>query len=94
MTENSFAQNKIGTGNNLVLVKGRTFLSTSDTKNPDDYRQYRETVEDFFNFHKILLLEVESTMIWKNKLLNSCGIKIIVKDLWGFSRSVPARAKH
>lgn len=31
-------------------------------------------------------------MIWKNKLLNSCGIKIGVKDLWGFSRSVPARA--
>ena len=80
LTEISFAQNKIGTGNNLVLVKGRTFLSTSDRKNPDDYRQHRETVEDFFNFHKILLLEVESTMIWKNKLLNSCGIKIIVKD--------------
>ena len=48
LTENSFAQNKIGTGNNLVLVKGRTFLFTSDTKNPDDYRQYRETVEDFY----------------------------------------------
>ena len=48
LTENSFAQNKIGTGNNLVLVKGRTFLSTSDRKNPDDYRQHRETVEDFY----------------------------------------------
>ena len=47
-TENSFVQNKIGTGNNLVLVKGGTFLSTSDTKNPDDYRQHRETVEDFY----------------------------------------------
>lgn len=48
LTENSFAQNKIGIGNNLVLVKGGTFLSTSDTKNPDDYRQHRETVEDFY----------------------------------------------
>ena len=48
LTENSFAQNKIGTGNNLVLVKGGTFLSTSDTKNPDDYTMHRETVEDFY----------------------------------------------
>ena len=31
-------------------------------------------------------------MIWKNILLNSCGIKICVKDIRGFSRSVPACA--
>ena len=31
-------------------------------------------------------------MIWKNKLLNSCGIKIDVKNIRGFSRSVPACA--
>ncbi len=31
-------------------------------------------------------------MIWKNILLNSCGIKICVKDIRGFSRAVPACA--
>ena len=61
-SKNTFAQKQTSESDNLVFVKGGTFLPTSDTKNPDDYRQYRETVEDFFNFHKILLLEVESTM--------------------------------
>ena len=48
LTESSFAQNKIGTGNNLVLVKGGIFLSTSDTKNPSDYTTHRESVGDFY----------------------------------------------
>ena len=47
-SENTFAQNQTSESDNLVFVKGGTFLSTSDTKNPDDYRQHRETVEDFY----------------------------------------------
>ena len=47
-SENTFAQRSGGESENLVLVKGGTFLSTSDTKNANDYKQHRETVEDFY----------------------------------------------
>lgn len=47
-SSNAFAQRSGGESENLVFVKGGTFLSSSSTKNPSDYTTHRERVGDFY----------------------------------------------
>mgnify|MGYP004509594589 CR=1 FL=1 len=63
---NTFAQKQTSESDNLVFVKAGTFLSTSDTKNPNDYKQHRETVEDFYISKYEVTVDLYKSVTGKN----------------------------